>query len=71
MSKRQRPDRLDQALAIGGGFDWITPLCSLLSGRQTYRVRACDYSQELLRLRKEGKTPRNVNQTGDWVVYDL
>jgi hypothetical protein len=71
MRNQPRPDRLDQALAIGGSFDWIAPLLSLISGRRTYKVRAADYPHELRRLQREGQQPRNVNQTGDWVVYDL
>jgi hypothetical protein len=66
-----QPDRLDQALAIGGGFDWITPVLSLLGGGKTYKVQACAWPQELSRLQREGKSPRHVNQTGEWVVYDL
>lgn len=75
MRKQQEQDMLDRALAIGGGMDWITPIASLIGrifgGYRTYKVKTSQYPDELMRLRKQGRTPINVNQTGEWTVFDL
>lgn len=65
-------DRLDKFLEIGGSFDWITPLVSLLSrGNVTYKVHKDNYPIVQMRLQRAGIRPRNVNITGNTAVFDV
>jgi hypothetical protein len=72
MAKR---DGVDKFLAVGGGFDWITPVVSLLGGMLgrvvTFKCHRDDYPAVQMRLLRAGIRCRNVNTTGDMVVFDV
>lgn len=73
MDSQVQGDALDTALAIGSGFDWITPLVSLLSHSNVtqYNVPARAYPDVAILFKRYRIPVYNVFQIGDLVCFDV
>jgi hypothetical protein len=67
----QERDALDQFLAVGASFDWITPVLSLLSGDVHIFVDRDDQNYANAALDGVSIKRHRPQILGDWYTFDV